>query len=274
MSNDEQIRMMIGLQAHVQRLAGDIGERNVFNTAALNDAASYIESEWSRQGYAVSQLMYEVSGVRCANLEVVRDGNARRREILLIGAHYDSVVGSPGANDNASGVAALLEISRKFVAIEPAMSVRFVAFVNEEPPFFMSQQQGSMVYAKSTRQRGDDIRLMASLETIGWYSNRPGSQHYPPLFNLFYPNRANFIGFVCDFHSSAAMRRLAHAFKAHSDFPLQTAAAFRFIPGVSWSDHWSFLASRLPRHDDYRYRALSLSALSRRHGHAGQACVS
>ena len=131
MSNDEQMLMMIGLQAHVQRLAGDIGERNVFNTAALNDAASYIESEWSRQGYAVNQLMYEVSGVRCANLEVVRDGNARQREILLIGAHYDSVVGSPGANDNASGVAALLEISRKFVVIEPAMTVRFVAFVNE-----------------------------------------------------------------------------------------------------------------------------------------------
>jgi hypothetical protein len=81
---------------------------------------------------------------------------------------------------------------------------------------------------------------MASLETIGWYSNKPGSQHYPPLFNLFYPDRADFIGFVCDFHSGAAMRQLAHAFKAHSDFPLQTAAAFRFIPGVSWSDHWSF----------------------------------
>jgi Zn-dependent M28 family amino/carboxypeptidase len=170
----------------------------------------------------------------------VRDGNARRREILLIGAHYDSVVGSPGANDNGSGVAALLEISRKFVAIEPAMSVRFVAFVNEEPPFFMSQQQGSMVYAKSARHRSDDIRLMASLETIGWYSNRPGSQHYPPLFNLFYPDRADFIGFVCDFHSSAAMRRLAQAFKAHSEFPLQKVATFRFVPGVSWSDHWSF----------------------------------
>jgi Peptidase family M28 len=174
LSNDEQVRMMIGLQAHVQRLAGDIGERNVFHSAALNDAASYIESVWTRQGYAVSQLIYEVAGVRCANLEVVRDGRARRREILLIGAHYDSVVGSPGANDNGSGVAALLEISRSFVAIEPAMTVCFVAFVNKEPPFFMSQQQGSMVYAKSARHRSDDIRLMASLETIGWYSNRPG----------------------------------------------------------------------------------------------------
>jgi hypothetical protein len=240
MNNDEQTRMMSRLQAHVQLLAGDIGERNILHPAALSDAALYIESEWSRQGYAVGQQAYEVSGVRCANLEVTRNGDVRERELLLIGAHYDSVIGSPGANDNASGVAALLEISRQFAASEPAMTVRFVAFVNEEPPFFMSEQQGSMVYAKSARHRGDDIRLMVSLETIGWYSNRPGSQRYPPLFNLFYPNRANFIGMVADFRSRVAMRRLAQAFKAHSDFPLQTAATFRFVPGVSWSDHRSF----------------------------------
>ena len=104
----------------------------------------------------------------------------------------------------------------------------------------MSNQQGSMVYAKSARDRGDDIRLMASIETIGWYSNRPGSQRYPPLFNLFYPNRANFIGMVSDFRSGGVMRQLAQAFRAHSDFPLQTATTFRLVPGVSWSDHRSF----------------------------------
>lgn len=240
MNNDKQIVMMDHLKAHVRMLAGDIGERNVFRPAALNDAALYIESEWRRQGYAVRQQAYEASGVECANLEVTRNGNVRRREILLIGAHYDSVIGSPGANDNASGVAALLEISGEFAAIEPAMTVRFAAFVNEEPPFFMSSQQGSMVYAKAARDRGDDIRLMASLETIGWYSNRPGSQRYPPLFNLFYPNCANFIGMVSDFRSRAAMRRLARAFRAGSNFPLQTAATFQFVPGVSWSDQRSF----------------------------------
>jgi hypothetical protein len=240
MNYDEQIVMMDHLQAHVRMLAGDIGERNVFRPAALNDAGLYIESEWRRQGYAVRRQVYEASGVECANLEATRNGDVRQREILLIGAHYDSVIGCPGANDNASGVAALLEISRKFAAIEPAMTVRFVAFVNEEPPFFRSAQQGSMVYAKAARNRGDDIRLMASLETIGSYSNRLGSQRYPPLFNLFYPDRANFIGMVSDFGSRAAMRRLAHAFGARSDFPLQTAATFRFVPGVSWSDQRSF----------------------------------
>ena len=243
---DDETQMTGRLQAHVETLAEDIGERNVFRPAALNDAASYIESEWGRQGYGVSRLPYEVSELHCANLEITRNGNARRGEILLIGAHYDSVEGSPGANDNASGVAALLEISRAFVAIEPAMTVRFIAFVNEEPPFFMSSQQGSMVYAREARRHGDDIRLMASLETIGWYSNRPGSQHYPPLFNLFYPNRANFVGMVSDFGSKAAMRQLARAFRAQSEFPLQTVATFRFVPGVTWSDHRSFWLQGYP----------------------------
>ena len=144
------------------------------------------------------------------------------------------------ANDNASGVAALLEISRMFQMVEPVLSVQFVAFVNEEPPFFMTSQQGSMVYAQAARRRGEDIRLMASLETIGCYSDEPGSQIYPPLFRLFYPDRGNFLGMISDFRSRAALRRLAAAFRANSDFPLQTASTFRFIPGVSWSDHRSF----------------------------------
>jgi Zn-dependent M28 family amino/carboxypeptidase len=234
------------LRTHVLRLARDIGERNVFRPRALQAAALYLEREWREQGYAVETVAYEVSGIRCANLEVTRRGGVRKGEILLIGAHYDSVVGSPGANDNASGVASLLEISRIFTDIDPAMTVRFVAFVNEEPPFFRSMQQGSMVYAAAARQREDDIRLMASLETIGWYSDEPGSQGYPPLFGLFYPASANFLGIVSDFRSRTVMQQLAAAFRAHSDFPLETAATFRFIPGVSWSDHRSFWRQGYP----------------------------
>lgn len=228
------------LQAHVRRLAGDIGERNVFVPEALHRAAAYIEDEWGRMDYAVERLRYRVSGLECVNLVATRQGSSRKSEILLLGAHYDSVSGSPGANDNASGVAALLEISRMFRGLEPALTVRFVAFVNEEPPFFWSRQQGSRVYAKAVRCRGDDIRLMASLETIGCYSSAPGSQGYPPLFRWFYPDRGNFIGIVSDFRSRGSMRRLAAAFRAQSAFPLQTVATFRFIPGVAWSDHRSF----------------------------------
>ena len=197
-------------------------------------------------GYGVERLEYDVSGIRCSNLIATREGSTRRNEILLLGAHYDSVVGSPGANDNASGVAALLETSRMFQALEPALTVRFVAFVNEEPPFFGTGQQGSMVYAQAARRRGDDIRLMASLETIGCYSSEPGSQGYPPLFRFFYPDCGNFIGIVSDFRSRAAMRRFAAAFRANCDFPLQTASTFRFVPGVAWSDHDSFWRQGYP----------------------------
>jgi Zn-dependent M28 family amino/carboxypeptidase len=234
------MKCSLHLRKHVERLAGDIGERNLFVPNALQRAIGYIEHEWREQHYAVERLEYDLSGIRCANLITTREGSARQTEILLLGAHYDSVKGSPGANDNASGVAALLEISRMFQMVEPALSVRFVAFVNEEPPFFMTSQQGSMVYAQAARRRDEDIQLMASLETIGCYSDEPGSQIYPPLFKPFYPDRGNFLGMVSDFRSRTVLRRLATAFRAHSDFPLQTVSTFRFVPGVSWSDHRSF----------------------------------
>jgi Zn-dependent M28 family amino/carboxypeptidase len=156
------------------------------------------------------------------------------------------VRGCPAANDNGSGVAALLELARRFAEVEPACTVRFVAFANEEPPFFMTRQQGSMVYARAARQRGDDIRLMASLETMGYFSDAAGSQRYPPLFRHFYPDRGNFLGLVSDFRSRSAMLRLAAAFRAASDFPLEHTATFRWIPGVAWSDHRSFWRADYP----------------------------
>jgi Zn-dependent M28 family amino/carboxypeptidase len=228
------------LQSHVETLAGTIGERNVYRPKALAAARDYIEATWRGQGYQVSAQEYQVDGVTCANLEAGRAGAGRSDEILLLGAHYDSVRGCPGANDNGSGVAALLEIARCFADIAPALTVRFVAFVNEEPPFFMTRRQGSAVYAKAARARGDDIRLMASLETMGCYSDAPGSQRYPPLFRYFYPDRGDFIGLVSDLRSRRAMRHVAKVFRAHSDFPMQHTAAFRWIPGIAWSDHLPF----------------------------------
>jgi Zn-dependent M28 family amino/carboxypeptidase len=163
-----------------------------------------------------------------------------------LGAHYDSVRACPGANDNGSGVAALLEIARRFAALTPALTVRFVAFVNEEPPFFLTRRQGSAVYAKAARARGDDIRLMVSLETLGYYSDAPGSQRYPPLFRFFYPNRGNFLGLVSDLRSRGIMRRVAKAFRDNCDFPLEHTAALRWIPGIAWSDHLPFWRQGYP----------------------------
>ena len=168
------------LERHVRRLAGEIGERHVLRPRALQAAADYIAGEWRGQGYAdVAEQAYDVRGVRCANLEVERRGAARPGEVLLVGAHYDTVPGCPGANDNGSGVAALLEISRLFAALAPAVTVRFVAFVNEEPPFFTTGEQGSMIYARAARafRAGSDFPLqhaatLRSVPGVAWSDHR------------------------------------------------------------------------------------------------------
>lgn len=227
-------------------LASKIGERNVFNPGALQAAADYITGEWNIQGYQVLAQVYEVQGVKCSNLEITRTGTTWPDEIILIGAHYDSVLGSPGADDNASGVAALLEISRLFAGIEPARSLRFVAFTNEEPPFFFWKKMGSLVYAKKVRARGDNIRLMLSLEMLGCYRDEPGSQHYPPFFRYFYPAQGDFIACVSNFRSRTLMNRFVSAFRARSDFPIEQVASFFWIPGVAWSDHFSFWRQGYP----------------------------
>jgi Zn-dependent M28 family amino/carboxypeptidase len=228
------------LRKHVHVLAENIGERNIYHPAALSEAADYIEHEWRTMGYEVTTQTYELEGVSSSNLEITRPGTRDADDICLVGAHYDSVIGSPGANDNGSGVAAILEMARHFANVDVDRTVRFVAFVNEEPPIFYGRKMGSYIYAKAARERGDDIRLMASLETIGCYSDRPGSQYYPPLFRHFYPDTGNFIAFVSNLRSRRALRRFASAFRQNSDFPAEHVATFSWVPGVSWSDHLSF----------------------------------
>ena len=234
------------LRAHVLRLAGEIGERNVWRPQALHAAADYIRDEWQRQGHAVTAQGYTAYEVQSENLEITLGGAPRPSQIIIIGAHYDSVRGSPGANDNASGVAALLEISRTLKDAGLRRTVRLLAFVNEEPPFFFWGEMGSGVYAKAARKRGDDIRLMISLEMLGSYSDAPGTQRYPPFLGWFYPDRANFIAFVSDIESRHALKRTMAAFRSVSAFPAESLAAPGFIPGVSWSDHLSFWREGYP----------------------------
>lgn len=228
------------LRAHVALLATEIGERNVLRPQALHAAADYIRGQWTMMGYQVAVQRYLANGIASENLEVTVPGKVKPDEIILIGAHYDSVPGSPGANDNGSGVAALLELGRAFLSVAPERSVRLVAFVNEEPPFFSLGQMGSMIYAKAARARGDDIRLMLSLEMLGCYRDEPGSQNYPVLLHLCYPDRGNFVAFVSNLRSRKQLRQLVKVFRAHSTFPAESLAAFEFIPGVAWSDHLSF----------------------------------
>ena len=228
------------LRRHVVALALGIGERHVGRPTALHAAEAYIAGELAGAGYEVARQTYVAEGVASSNLEVTLPGRTRGSEIVLAGAHYDTVPGSPGADDNASGVAALIEIARALRDSRCERTVKLVAFVNEEPPFFCWGEMGSRVYARAARARGDDIRVMLSLEMLGCYSDAPGSQRYPPPLGLFYPQAGNFIGFVSNLRSRRALREVVRAFKAASDFPAESLASPAIVPGVSWSDQLSF----------------------------------
>jgi Zn-dependent M28 family amino/carboxypeptidase len=228
------------LRGHVGHLAGAIGERHVRRPAALHAAERFIRESWSRLGYDVVRQPYQACGVESANLEITIRGRAEPSAIVLAGAHYDTVDGSPGADDNASGVAALIELARRLRDARPARTIRLVAFVNEEPPFFYFGEMGSRVYARAARARNDDIRVMFSLEMLGCYSGTRGSQRYPPLLRHFYPDRGDFVAFVSNLRSRAALRAAVRAFKHGSAFPVESLASPAIVPGVSWSDQLSF----------------------------------
>jgi hypothetical protein len=228
------------VRAHVEHLAGSLGERHVLRPRALDAARDYIVRVWEDQGHRVERQSYVAHGVPVANLEVTLPARERTGEVIVVGAHYDSAPGTPGADDNASGVAALLELSRLLAGLEARRTLRLVAFVNEEPPFFMTGEMGSSVYARRVKERGEDIHLMLSLEMLGYYSDEPGSQRYPPLFRHFYPDRGHFIGLVSNLASRRRLGELARAFREASDFPCEHTATFGWVPGIWFSDHVSF----------------------------------
>ena len=235
----DEIALREELRADVQKLAGEIGERNMWHYPQLNAAADFIENSFLRAGLRPRRDTYEIRGQACHNIETEIRG--KRPEIILIGAHYDSVFGSPGANDNGSGVAATLALARRFAGRKTEHTLRFVAFVNEEPPYFLSDEMGSFIYAGRCKARGDKIPVMISLETIGYFSDAPNSQSYPsPGLGIFYPKVGNFIGFVGNVRSRSLLRRVIAAFRKYAKIPSEGAALPSFIPGVSWSDQRSF----------------------------------
>lgn len=234
------------LRNHVLTLAGEIGERNLFHYDKLLQAAEYIRTRFQSAGYQVFSQEYRVSNKVSENVEVEVQGTKWPQEIVLVGAHYDSVEGSPGANDNATGVAAVLALAGRLAKANPARTLRFVAFANEEPPFFQSDAMGSLVYAKRSRERGERIRLMLSLETIGYYTQKSGSQGYPFPLQLIYPSTGNFIAFVSDTENGPWVRRVIGLFREHARFPSEGAALFGWLPGVGWSDHWAFWKEDFP----------------------------
>lgn len=235
------------LRDHVQMLAGTLGDRNVATEYDKLEAARlYIEGVFSNQGYAVQRQEYRpvhsaARGRPCFNIIVEIPGTTLPDEIVVIGAHYDSVMGCPGANDNASGVAALLELSRAYAGHPSPRTLRLVAFVNEEPPFFWTRDMGSAVYADRCRARQEKIVAMLSLETLGYYSDAPHSQRYPsPVFEGFFPTTGNFISFVGSTSARKLVQQTVGSFRRHAAFPSQGAALPGVISGVEWSDNWGF----------------------------------
>jgi len=232
------------LERHVRALADGIGPRHVGRPAALDAARTYVEHTLAACGYTIELQPFEAEGQRVANIEA-RTAEASD-SLFVVGAHYDTVPGTPGANDNASGVAALLELARLAAANGKNPAVRFVAFVNEEPPWFQTPLMGSVRYATRAKARGDRIRGMISLETMGYYSEARGSQQYPPPFHVFFPSTGNFLAAVSNFRSVGLLRRFIRAFRAASPLPLIGSPAPAYVPGVGWSDHWAFWQQGYP----------------------------
>jgi len=228
------------LRQHVYMLAAEIGERQLWRPAGLERAARYIEATWQAQGFQVVRQPVIVEGTTVYNLEVEFPGGPRPAELVVVGGHYDAVRGSPGANDNATGAAAVLELARLLAGQQLARTVRLVTFVNEEAPFFQTDAMGSWIYARRSRARGEQVVAMLSIETIGFYSDVVGSQHYPFPFGLFYPRTGNFIGFAGNIASRALVRRSLAAFRQHTPFPSEGVAAPGWMTGIGWSDHWAF----------------------------------
>jgi Zn-dependent M28 family amino/carboxypeptidase len=213
--------LSLRLRLHVAALAA--AERN----SDLETPARYIEAAFAAQGYQPESQYFESGGRKVRNIEV---GSGS----IVVGAHYDTVPGSPGADDNASGVAVLIELAAM------KLPVRFIAFANEEMPYFLGPEMGSWAWAKRARERGDSVRAMFSLEMLGYYRDQPGTQQYPAPLGLFYPNRADFIAFVGDLGARGLVRRSIDSFRRNAQFPSEGVAAPGFVPGVTWSDHWSF----------------------------------
>jgi Zn-dependent M28 family amino/carboxypeptidase len=226
----------------VKYLSEDIGQRSYLDVERLNRTADYIEDKFRSYGCNVKRQPFNYRGSTYYNIICEIKGTKESKDgILVVGAHYDTVIDTPGADDNASGVAGLLELARLTVLKPLQRTVRFVAFTLEEPPIFMTKNMGSYIYAKSLRDEGIKVYGMISLEMLGYYSDGKNSQYYPfPIFKWFYPDKGNFIAFVGNLSSRSFTMKVKKLFKSVSALPVESLNAVSIIPGVNFSDHLNF----------------------------------
>jgi Zn-dependent M28 family amino/carboxypeptidase len=226
------------LYRHVEYLSVKIGDRHLWREGSLNKAADYIESVLASSGYAVWRQTYSCYGQKVSNLITEKTG--KDKQVVIIGAHYDTVPGSPGADDNASAVAGLLELARLHQKTSNKKTLVFSAFVNEEAPCFGSSNMGSMVYAKHLKEQRSPVEVMVSLEMIGYFS-KERIQAYPlPGMGLVYPKTGDFIGVVGNFHSSKYVSFFKRGIRKHSNIRARSLMAPEFFGGINLSDNYSF----------------------------------
>lgn len=238
-----------GLHRHLTMLTDVIGVRNVARPGALEASARYIEDTLRSFGYAPQPHAYTIGNATVRNIEVEIPGTRHPDRIYIVGAHYDSV-DCPAANDNGSGVAGTLEIARLLAGKRFRCTLRFVLFVNEEPPFYKSKNMGSLVYANRCKARNENIRGVINLETFACYTDAPSSQRYPYPFQkrwfFFLPKRGNFVAFVGNTSSWRFIWKTRSLFKRFTRFPSLWLPAPERIEGPGMSDHWSFWQNGYP----------------------------
>lgn len=242
MTTGQQKYVADRLQQHVEYLAGTLGARNLHAfPKQLHAAEKYIEDALTGFGYKVEKQEFEVDGKKTSNLVAEIKGTKHPEEIIIFGAHYDTCYHSTGANDNGSGIAAVLEMAHTMRDMKPERTVRFVAFTNEEPPYFRSEDMGSCHYANLCKSRNENIVGMFAVETIGYYRDEKGSQKYPvPGMGWFFGNRANYLAFVGNFNSRGLINDSLRYFKANCGLPTKGVSAPSFISGIDWSDQLYF----------------------------------
>lgn len=227
------------LEAHVRKLSVELSPRGIGHVENLNLVAAYIAGEFTQAGGAVSEQGYRVENRSYRNV-IARFGPDTPQRIV-VGAHYDAFGGLPGADDNASGIAALIELARLLGATSPATHVDLVAFSTEEPPYFGTTGMGSSVHALLLKKENVNVRAMLSLEMIGYFSDARGSQQFPAgILSAFYPSTGNFIGVVGRVSDGLLARRVKAAMSAASPLPVYAISAPSVIPGIDFSDQLNY----------------------------------
>jgi len=233
------------LVAHVRFLSEDCAPRAYDRRENLAKAAAYIRQQFTEKGGDVSKQVYDVNGLTYENVILTLPGKDPAR--IIVGAHYDAFGNTPGADDNASAVAGLIELARLLADIELQHTVELVAYCTEEPPFFGTDDMGSARHAALLRQQRVDVRAMIALEMIGYFTNEKGSQQYPMrLLHLFYPSRGNFIGIVGNTKQRWLTREMKRLMRGTTDLPVYSVSIPSFVPGVDFSDHRSYWEQGFP----------------------------